>query len=551
MAFGLFNRFLNREEAPPRAEGVSRFVAASATEASRKHVDKETGTTIDAVRRREGNEDASMADVERGLIGLADGVGGGGRGDEASGMAMEALEDASREIDRMVGAAKRDRLAFRELGTRVSDILDVATREVASRVRMVVEQYKKEGKTERPQCTFIVAKAYERGEGQYEAAVARVGNSRAYVWRADGRVERVHFPVAEGAGRPPRHELIDAFLQSKELDQREVELLDQATSVDQLIERWNAYLAQTGKKRDEESMRLKYRNVYKNISSASGLQVMGMAAPKDLHVQTAVIKDLRPGDRVVLVSDGISDGVPEMDMREILQGATSAEEGARRLKDEAVRAMRSGDSDRAKDDDATVQILEIAGGQNRKTSTSFPRRGHAGEALTRSLEQISALAAENNDLIGKTYRDQIALVKLIKLRHEGRPLDEEQYRALYKQYVLPLRSEEAFLKEIAPVVRRGEQLEHEIQLAKAQSEALRAKRIVQEIEQVVRHEGMTPYWEKRLAARRKEEESAEAAWRELHTLAKATRRAEQAALDAEAIKSVRTDIERLTANQQS
>lgn len=550
MAKGLFDRLLNREEAA-RPEGETRFVAASATEGSRKHVDKVTGTTIDAVRRREGNEDASFADAARGLIGLADGVGGGGRGDEASGMAMEALEDASAEIDRMVAAAKRDRFAFRDLGVRVSDILDVSTRNVSERVRQVVEQYKKEGKTERPQTTFIVAKAYERAPGEFEAAVARVGNSRAYVWRADGTFERVAFPVPEGTGKLPKHELIETHLQQKRLDARELELLDQATSLEQLLERWNAYRADIRRPGDPQQIAELYRQTYRGQSGTSGLQVMGIIPSRELHVATAVVKNLRPGDRILLESDGVSDAVPEMDQAEILEGATSAEEGARRLKDEAVRAMRSRESERAKEDDATVQMLEIAGAPARKISTRLPRRGRAGEPLAQSLERISALAKENSDLIGSKYRDQIRLADMIRERNTGNHIDREEYNRLYRQFVLPLQSEDAFMREIAPVVRRGEQLEQEIALAKAQRDALRAKRIVQEIEQVVRHEGMTPHWEKRLVERRKEEAAAEAEWHRLNELARASRLAEQAALDAEAITRVRGDIERIMANHAS
>ncbi|NBS41636.1 hypothetical protein EBS80_03165, partial [bacterium] len=379
MANGLFDRLLYREKAP-RPEGESRFVAASATEASRRH---------------ERNEDASFADAETGLIGLADGVSGGGSGDEASRMAMDALKDASSQIDRMVDAARRDRFVVRDLGTRVGDAMEAAARQVSDRVRTVVERYRAEGRPERPHTTFIMAKLYEREPGAYEASVVRVGNSRAYVLRADGNVERAQFAPPEATGKVRKHELIETFLQKKRLDAREVELLDQATSLEQLMERWNAYHADTGMPGDETFIAAAYKQTYKGMLGPSGLQVMGSIPSGELHVGRTVIKGLRPGDRVVLVSDGISDAIPEMDMSELLQGATTPEEVARRLKDEAVRVMRTGEMDRAKEDDATVQVMEVAGGSPTRSGTRFPRRGRSGESLARSVERIMQLVETN------------------------------------------------------------------------------------------------------------------------------------------------------------
>ena len=482
-------------------DSSARFAVASATEAHRKHL----------------NEDASYADAKTGLIGLADGVTGSGGGAEASGGAMAALREFSPQIDRVIADEKRKNGEAAELGIRIESALAIIARKAGDRIDDLVRAASKEGRNERPHATFVTAKTYETAPGKFEAVVARIGNSRAFVLRHDGRVERVEFELpgsdndlkviqARDGVRPDqgllsvqKHEQIEGLRRKFSFDDRETEILDQATSIDQMDERAREYYSNNldlSVSERLEKMKTAYGSHYGGgTSPPKGLQVMGNRSETPMHVQTSVQKNLRPGDAIVLCSDGITDALTEMDMRELAERGGTLQEIADRWKTEAVRRMRSGESKRAKEDDATVQAMEIPGGEPRASKVLPERLANVALALKKSQDRSLIL---NKDKFNNPNSDDHA----------------ERVRAA--------------------------------SLASFEGSALEARMRIQEILQIIRHEGMSEYWKKRLDARKGEYRKASEIFRTAKSEAKETLLKTQAESDKEKMDAVHADIERIT-----
>lgn len=118
------------------------------------------GAATDVGRQRSNNEDAYLADEDRSVFAVADGMGGHRAGDVAAAVALESVESRLTGDDTLVAAIQAANLAVYRKSTEDPALRGMGTTFTALRI--------------------VEAAAY----------VAHVGDSRAYLWR-DGALARV------------------------------------------------------------------------------------------------------------------------------------------------------------------------------------------------------------------------------------------------------------------------------------------------------------------------------------------------------------------------
>lgn len=123
--------------------------------------------------KRPHNEDAVLLRVRRGVFAVADGMGGHAAGEVASGLAVETLDQRTRELD--VGETTSD-----ELMRRLGDAVRAANRAILDRGE---EEPRVAGMG--TTLTTVVMAPAERA-----CAVAHIGDSRVYLLRA-GRLAQL------------------------------------------------------------------------------------------------------------------------------------------------------------------------------------------------------------------------------------------------------------------------------------------------------------------------------------------------------------------------
>jgi serine/threonine protein phosphatase PrpC len=333
---GIFNRPV---EAQPKRETETRpFIAAEATVQSPDHAE---------------NEDSSLADVEHKLVVVADGTSGGGKGrgsKELSRMIAKRWEELAPGLDRDAQAALQDRFVIRSLDTRISAIMDVAFRDVVSRAYELSQAMKKSGalagttEAKAPYSTLIVAKVYETAEGKYHAVVKSVGDSKGFILRGDGRIDRI----------PVQEEVKEGGLVMRHLGTK----------------------------------------------------------PSEVKIHSMTVTDLKPGDVLMLTSDG-TDPLSILDMEDAARlGATTQEKVEKIVK--AARAAGGRD-------DITVSALEVPGAPERKGEMPLVEAGFKEDVkyLQSRVKQMEvAVRAARFGKTGEDADTRLAGAKLNEARAE-------------------------------------------------------------------------------------------------------------------------------------
>ena len=117
------------------------------------------------------SEDSTVADEELGLFAVADGVGSGGHGDEASRIGIEAFHKEVQALKEIGGKELDNKTLMRLAMERASDALDETKRSDPRDLEAM-------------NTTLTALLLQERPDGMIDGTVGHVGDSRAYHFRA-------------------------------------------------------------------------------------------------------------------------------------------------------------------------------------------------------------------------------------------------------------------------------------------------------------------------------------------------------------------------------
>ena len=212
---------------------------------------------------REGNEDALLVDPKRGLYVVADGMGGHNCGEVASQFAVEAIAAFYESLELKVRVQK----AFRQMcesatsAVRDSHFESLRLRKAVESANVSVYRLSQQHEALRDMGTTVVACAVSGSK----AWIANVGDSRLYRMRK-GKIEQL----------TEDHSLVNEYLKMKMLRLEDVESFP-----------------------------------YKNVI----VRAVGLHERVGVDIYTAI---LRPGDLLLLCSDGLSDLVREAELAELM-----------------------------------------------------------------------------------------------------------------------------------------------------------------------------------------------------------------------------------------
>lgn len=303
-------------------------------------------STVPSEDHPDSNEDAVLIDAVLDLVAVFDGVGGYEGGEVASRVAAHAVLTTWRRK----AAAAQDLAGLRN-----------AMREsVLEADRQVREAVDRQPELTGMATTAIIAKFWETPDHQRMLVHGHVGDSRLYVFRARGTLERV--TVDDG--------ILSTHVAVGLISEEEALKIDQAENWDDLDERQKRYFYQRGL-----------------ITQAIG----GRGDP-EVHVGEV---ELYPGDRVLVCSDGIHDNLTEAEIAQLLQ------KGSRNDGDALVRAARKRSQRglqatmRSKPDDMSAIIIDVtaasAATRSRPGKTQ-PTRKASATAKTQPARSVSGKA---------------------------------------------------------------------------------------------------------------------------------------------------------------
>lgn len=299
------------------------------------------------------NEDVAFVDEDRAFAMLSDGISSSDEGGLASQAAEKAVREALPEMDRNL-AAERTRIGSPYVSAEfATEALRQVANEAAAGVRRLGDRPAHELKLAPPLATLLLTKVIETGPGARVAVFCSVGDSKAYIERADGRLEPVNMPDDGAleqwvrAGFP----IINPTTLEKRfvsISPDEAYLMEQSTGAESFQGKWTALMEETGADRSEDRLKdlLMMHRLYFGRERKKTDEALGRSkAPK---IRSASVP-LGPGDKIRLMSDGISDNLTLEEMQANVD----------RLMDAAGERMRDSNSIRAKPDDATQAVLAV------------------------------------------------------------------------------------------------------------------------------------------------------------------------------------------------
>lgn len=304
-------------------------------------------------------EDVKLKKREKGLFLIADGVSaaqGWFASRETARMMYEILgERLDQGVENMMKQALRD-------GT---DPLERITGYVAAQMSTAVEQADSHIKATgavRPEfhgssTTLSMAKLMElpdaKGGSLQRLFFTNVGDSRIYIQRKGGGLQR----VTRDDSRLQMH------IDQKELTQEQEREIDQAWDPARLAPNLRRYTR--GK-----------AVITKSIGIGN--------PPKNLDV---FFLDLHPGDRLVIVSDGISDQMLESEITYALNEEPDDDQAETRLQQEAMDMALDGSKPRAKGDDISAVVYTVG---ERGPDRSYLHQDVHSERTQASLQETLA-----------------------------------------------------------------------------------------------------------------------------------------------------------------
>lgn len=273
--------------------------------------------TVASENHSSRNEDAILVDYKNNVFGVFDGMGGHSSGDKASNMAKDCVTYGLTEMPNDLSAdEKTDYL---------SDVLAGAN-------KLIIDQAKTD-KTDMG--TTAVVGLIHKDELKTQAIVASVGDSRTYLYR-DGILEQI--TMDDDAAK---YEFRNKISKVKEIQKKLSNVVNPQTDLT-----------------DEEQTFFNRRN---QISAALGI-------PENFRVQTYIV-DIKPGDKLLFCSDGLSDNLTE---NQIATTMSDKKDIASNLINMAIETSRNGFNPRNKKDDMSAIVVEIQKEQLDKESKKSP-----------------------------------------------------------------------------------------------------------------------------------------------------------------------------------
>ena len=268
-------------------------------------------STVPSEDHPDSNEDAVLIDAVLDLVAVFDGVGGYEGGEVASRVAAHAVLTTWRGQ----AAAAKDLASVRAL----------MRESVLEADRQVREAVDRQPELTGMATTAIIAKFWETPDHRRMLVHGHVGDSRLYIFRARGALERV--TIDDG--------ILSTHVAVGLIAEEEALKIDQAENWDDLDERQKRYFYQRGL-----------------ITQAIG----GRGDP-EVHVGQV---QLYPGDRVLVCSDGIHDNLTEAEIAQLLQKA-SRNDGDALVRAARKRSQRGLEATmRSKPDDMSAIIVDVS-----------------------------------------------------------------------------------------------------------------------------------------------------------------------------------------------
>lgn len=276
-------------------------------------------------------EDVKLKSRQRGLFLVADGVSTANGWYASRETARVMYEMLGLELDQGVEnniqeALRRGENPLERISTFIAAHMIAAVEQADSRIKMMGAM---DRAFYRSATTLSVAKLVELPDGHggrlQRLFFTNIGDSRIYVQRRGGQLEQM----------TRDDNLLQRKVQLQEVTPQDAQMIDQAPDPQQL----------------ESKLRPYARN--RNMITRS----IGMEKPtEDLGVSYI---DLQPGDRIVIVSDGVSDQMLTQRIERTVEGHQNDDQAEEALQQEALRMSLDGRDPRAKGDDISALVKTI------------------------------------------------------------------------------------------------------------------------------------------------------------------------------------------------
>lgn len=262
---------------------------------------------------------ASAAIKERNVFGIFDGLGGGGslvEGGSGKGRGHIASRIAAGEVSRRLAELPLDADEHETLNEMAAAFEH--SRDVMTAMAENEPLFKGMG------TTAIVTRFVEKPGGEIVMPFVHAGDSRVYVW--DSVTHRLK-QVTED------HSLLSEALKSGEITKQEFDEVNQCP----------------------DPALLKSEKLQK-LYDEGNVVTSSIGAERAYAVQSGVVTGLKPGDKVLLVTDGVTDNLTDADIEQILRSGGGMREIVNDSKVKAARGIG-----RHKPDDITGALIEIPG----------------------------------------------------------------------------------------------------------------------------------------------------------------------------------------------
>ncbi len=301
------------------------------------------GGTSEGKNGRLNNEDAFLFDAKRGLLCVADGMGGSRNAGIASKVVIEGLTpDAIKafkdpRIEQILNCPPDQPLKLHDRIAVENALKEYLAGGLSRRVR----QQGGGGDT-----TAALAKLWTDEAGKRNLTIANVGDSRIYRLRK-GRLSRLTRDQS----------LLEGLLDEGLLDMQDSPIMDDGDVTRRIDKKSVEARAKTSKNFQHVLSFMKEEK--KDNITLEDIRHFVMNGMRDLDPPEVTTHDAEPGDMVIAVSDGISDNLTDDEIADTLSQAGDAESAARLLRIRASMRSKDKGHPRHKADDMTAAVMLI------------------------------------------------------------------------------------------------------------------------------------------------------------------------------------------------